>query len=81
MKMEQTECSETSAYTIQTPGNRQKERIQQDIFFHKAFLNSHSSRRPVMYNAHKFIQLTSTLKKNLKEISSRAVIPSVGINL
>ena len=23
MKMEQTECSETSAYKIQTPGNRQ----------------------------------------------------------
>jgi len=29
MKMEQTECSETSAYTIQTPGNHPKESIQQ----------------------------------------------------
>jgi hypothetical protein len=28
MKMEQTECSETSAYKIQTPGNYQKENIQ-----------------------------------------------------
>jgi len=28
MKMEQTECSETSAYKIKTPGNDQKERIQ-----------------------------------------------------
>jgi len=28
MKMEQTECSETSAHKIQTPGNYQKERIQ-----------------------------------------------------
>jgi len=28
MKMEQTECSETSAYKIQTPGNRPKESIQ-----------------------------------------------------
>jgi len=28
MKMEQTECFETSAYNIQTPGNRPKERIQ-----------------------------------------------------
>jgi len=27
MKMEQTECSETSAYKIQTPGNYQKENI------------------------------------------------------
>ena len=28
MKMEQTECSETSAYTIQTPGNNPEESIQ-----------------------------------------------------
>jgi len=29
MNMEQTECSETSAYKIQTPGNHQTESIQQ----------------------------------------------------
>ena len=28
MKMEQIECSETSAYKIQTPGNYPEERIQ-----------------------------------------------------
>jgi len=28
MKTKQTECSETSAYKIQSPGNHQKERIQ-----------------------------------------------------
>jgi len=28
MKMEQTECSVTSAYKLQTPGNYPKERIQ-----------------------------------------------------
>jgi len=28
LKMEQTECSETSAYKIQTPGNYPKESIQ-----------------------------------------------------
>jgi len=28
MKMEQTECSETSAYKIQTPSNYPKESIQ-----------------------------------------------------
>ena len=28
MKTEQTECSETSAHKIQTPGNHQKEGIQ-----------------------------------------------------
>jgi len=30
MKMEQTECSETSAYKIQTPANYPKESIQQE---------------------------------------------------
>jgi len=34
-KMEYTECSETSAHKIQTPGNHRKERIQQNIiYFH-----------------------------------------------
>jgi hypothetical protein len=28
MKMEQTECSETSKYTFQTPGNDPEERMQ-----------------------------------------------------
>ena len=31
MKMEQTECSETSAYKIQTPGNYPEENIQQAL--------------------------------------------------
>jgi len=31
MKMEQTECSEKSAYKFQTPGNHPKENIQ-DLF-------------------------------------------------
>jgi len=31
MKMKQTNCYETSAYKIQTPGNDPKERIQQDV--------------------------------------------------
>jgi len=30
MKMEQTECSETSACKIQTPGNYSEENIQQN---------------------------------------------------
>ena len=29
MKMEETECSKTSAYKIQTPGNYPEENIQQ----------------------------------------------------
>ena len=32
MKMEQTECSETLVYKIQTPGNYLEESIQQNIF-------------------------------------------------
>ena len=31
MKMEQTECSETLAYKIQTPGNYPEESIQQNV--------------------------------------------------
>jgi len=31
MKMEQTDCFETSAYKIQTPGNHAKERIQHAV--------------------------------------------------
>ena len=32
MQMEQTECSKTSAYKLQTPGNYPKESIQQNKF-------------------------------------------------
>jgi len=31
MKMEQTECSKTSAYKFQTPGNHPKESIQHSV--------------------------------------------------
>jgi len=31
MKMEQTECSETSVYKIQTPGNYPEESIQHSV--------------------------------------------------
>jgi len=31
MKLEQAECSETSAYKIQTPGNYPEESIQDDV--------------------------------------------------
>jgi len=31
MKMEHTECSETSAYKIQTPGNYPEESIDQSV--------------------------------------------------
>jgi hypothetical protein len=34
MKMEQIECSETSAYKIQTPGNHPEENIQHPNVVH-----------------------------------------------
>jgi len=40
MKMEQTECSETSAYKIQTPGNYPEESIQQVFVYHQQFCTS-----------------------------------------
>ena len=38
MKMEQTECSETSAYKIQTPGNYPKESIQPTLLVFKRLI-------------------------------------------
>ena len=40
MKMEQTECSETSAYKIQTPGNYPEENIQQRNTYFNVWRNS-----------------------------------------
>jgi len=42
MKMEYTECSETSAYKIQTPGNYPEENIQ-----HRVHGESFKSRKPI----------------------------------
>jgi hypothetical protein len=44
MKMEQTVCSEMSAYKIQTPGNHPKERIQ-----HSEHGESLKSRMEILY--------------------------------
>jgi hypothetical protein len=46
MKMEQTECSETSAYNIQTPGNYPEEIIQ-----HSEQGKSLKSRIPLFYSS------------------------------
>jgi len=45
--MEQTECSETSAYKIQTPGNHPKERIQHSQ--HGEILNQENIHLSVPY--------------------------------
>jgi hypothetical protein len=46
MKMEQTECSETSAYNIQKPWNYPEENIQQLMFL----WTLESSQRPLVVN-------------------------------
>jgi hypothetical protein len=50
MKMEQIECSETSAYKIQTPGNHPEENIQHtehgESLKSKTFLLQHDNARP-----------------------------------
>jgi len=64
MKMEQTECSETSAYKHQTPGNYPKESIQHTE--HGKSLKSrmiHSVTKtftPLHYTSHNYISLHNT---------------------
>jgi hypothetical protein len=48
IKMEQTECSETSAYKIQTPGNYPEEIIQHSE--HGESLKSRIPGRPLSWN-------------------------------
>jgi len=62
MKMEQTECSETSAYKIQTPGNYPEENIQRTE--HGEILKSRIlavpcgvNRQSVIRNLDKFISI------------------------
>jgi len=57
MKMEQTECSETSAYKIQRPGNYPEESIQHSE--HGESLNYGTIVKGVFYNLHKIRRLSS----------------------
>jgi hypothetical protein len=41
MKMEQTECSETSAYKIQTPGNYPEENIQHQFIVKYTYIQGY----------------------------------------
>ena len=58
MKMEQTECSETSAYIIQTPGNYPKEIIQ------------HSEQGEILKS--RFVWLSPTINR-LKALQHRKI--------
>ena len=74
MKMEQTECSETSAYKLQTPGNYPKENIQ-----HTEHGESLKSRKqiakyiPTTYFGTFVIGLLSNREVNSDDSSGRAV--------
>jgi len=57
MKMEQTECSETSAYKIQRPGNYPEESIQ-----HTEQGESLKSRKSVNYLQENIIEISSNGK-------------------
>jgi hypothetical protein len=50
--MEQTECSETSAYKIQTPGNYQEENIQQmlALFIFPIVKQNLNSKHPKLFS-------------------------------
>jgi hypothetical protein len=57
MKMEQRECSETSAYKIQTPGNYPEESLQQTpstLVMNERFLERRSLRICSRYNSGEF---------------------------
>ena len=51
MKMEQTECFETSAYKLQTPGNYPKESIKQDYVCYRGATTSRAPGPPPHYRA------------------------------
>ena len=69
MKMEQTECSETSAYKIQTPGNYPEESIQHSE--HGESLKS-SIFITILYFLKKNLQLpTSTSGEEVLELKQK----------
>jgi hypothetical protein len=52
MKMEQTECSETSAYRIQMPGNYPEENIQHGFCFQSLTVKSRLTLVDVQFDNH-----------------------------
>jgi hypothetical protein len=52
MKMEQTECSEMSAYKIQMPGNYPEESIQHAFNFYKAINSNYFKTENTVHLSH-----------------------------
>jgi len=68
MKMEQTECSEMSAYKVQTPGNYPEESIQ-----HSEYSESLKSRKHV-YVRHKLRNSVTSTSGHFVSQSSTVLI-------
>jgi len=69
MKMEQTECSEMSAYKIQTPGNYPEENIQ-DAYYPLECCNLRGIHRPVIFTA-KLLNFKYKKVQNIKYQNSK----------
>jgi hypothetical protein len=70
MKMEQTECSESSTYKIQMPGNYPEESIQQDCESY-LYLRKHFMQKNIMFRIRGwklFVLTRKMLKYQLKSL-------------
>ena len=72
MKMEQTECSETSAYKIQTPGNYPEENIKHTT--------RHTNNRPFDISVRKLKYERGMLKNSLLKAGNWPISKSELIN-
>ena len=68
MKMEQTECFETSAYKIQTPANYPEENIQHTE--HGESLKSKTETLPVISHAEMALRLVCRRKTGIRKENS-----------
>jgi len=77
MKMERTECSETSAYKIQTPGNRPKGSIQQFSVVFLQTIYSENREKMFLWTVHTFTDLHNFKVRNFKlvKFKVKTVIP------
>ena len=76
MKMEQTECSETSAYKIRTPGNYPEERIQlTKICLRRPYFDYFFEGLTVYYN----LKVTSRYLCKAKLYKKKNTVKKIGI--
>ena len=61
--MEQTECFETSAYKIRTPGNYPKESIQQNIFSFPVAVKNSIKLGPLVFLLYMFVNTENIMNR------------------